>query len=90
MISEKEMSKPLFFSSRLAMNGEVYSTKCLLEVVVSIKKYHAKEDIAFCTNLASAHYAKRSLEEVNRLKITVVPKTANSPNVAQLRSIDFF
>ena len=38
-ISEKGMSKPLFFRSGLAVNGKIYSTKCLPEVASFIKKY---------------------------------------------------
>lgn len=44
MIKEKRMFKPLFFLSRLAMNEEIYSTKCMLEVASLIKKYCTKED----------------------------------------------
>lgn len=89
-ISEKGMSKPLFFRSGLAVNGEIYSTKCLPEVASFIKKYHKGEDAVFWPDLASAHYSKRSLEEMERLNIDVVPKSANPPNVPQLRPIENF
>ena len=89
-ISEKGMSKPLFFRSGLAVNGEIYSTKCLPEVASFIKKYHKGEDTVFWPDLASAHYSNRSLEEMERLSIDVVPKSANPPNVPQLRPIENF
>ena len=89
-ISEKGMSMPLFFRSGLAVNGEIYSTKCLPEVASFIKKYHKGEDAVFWPDLASAHYSKRSLEEMERLNIDVVPKSANPPNVPQLRPIENF
>ena len=44
----------------------------------------------FWPDLASAHYSKRSLEEMERLNIVVVPKSANPPNVPQLRPIENF
>ena len=80
-ISEKGMSKTLFFRSGLAVNVEIYSTKCLPEVVSFITKYHKGEDAVFWPDLASAHYSKRSLEEMERLNIYVVPKSVNPPNV---------
>ena len=40
--------------------------------------------------LASVHYSKRSLEEMEWLNIDVVPKLANPPNVPQLRPIENF
>ena len=89
-ISESGMSKPLFFRSGLAVNGEIYGTKCLPEVASFIKKYHKGEDAVFWPYLASVHYSKRSLEEMERLNIGVVPKSANLPNVPQLRLIKNF
>ena len=83
-ISKMGMSKSLFLRSGLAVNGEIYSTKCLPEVASFIKKYHKGEDAVFWPDLASAHYSKRSLEEMERLHIDVVPKSANPPNVSQL------
>ena len=55
-----------------------------------IQKHHAVEDVVFWPDLVSAHYAKRLLEEIDRLNITVVPKNANPPNVPQLRPIENF
>ena len=84
------MSKLLFFRSGLAVNGEIYSTKCLTEVASFIKKYHKGEDKVFWPDLASAHYSKRSLEEMERLNIDVVPKSANRSNVPLQRPIENF
>ena len=44
----------------------------------------------FWPDLASTHYSKRSLEQMERLNIDVVPKSANPPNVPQLRPIENF
>lgn len=66
-ISENRMSKPLFFLPDLVVNGEIFSTKYLLEIVAIIEKNRVKED---------AHFATRSMEEVERHKINVVPKNA--------------
>jgi transposase len=89
-ISEKGMSNPILFPSGLAVNAEVYSTQCLPEVSRFIKKFHAHDDIVFWPDLASAHYAKKSLEEMNRLSIPVVPKDSNPPNLLKLRPIENF
>ena len=84
------MSKPLFLCSGLAVNGEIYSTKYLPEVASFIKKYNKSEDAVFWPDLASAHYSKRSLKEMERLNIDVLPKSANPPNGPQLRLIKNF
>lgn len=89
-ISEKGMSRPVFFLSGTAVNGESYSTKCLPEVAAFIKKYHKDDNVVFWPDLASSHYSKRALEEMERLGIPVVPKHANPPNVPQLRPIENF
>ncbi|XP_065077549.1 uncharacterized protein LOC135700820 [Ochlerotatus camptorhynchus] len=89
-ISEKGMPKPFFFRSGLAVNGEIYSTKYLPEVASFIKKYHKGEDAVFWPDLVSTHYSKRSLEEMERMNIDVVPKSANPANVPQLRPIENF
>ena len=89
-IIEKGMSNPILFPSGLAVIAEVYSTQCLPEVSRFIKKFHGNDDIVFWPELASSHYAKKSLEEMKRLTIPVVPKDSNPPNIPQLRPIENF
>lgn len=67
------MSKQLSLSSEPAVNEETYSTQCLPKVIAFIKKYHGKEDVVFYTEPAWGHYGKRSLEEMDWLKLYVVP-----------------
>ena len=82
-ISEKGMSKLLFFCSGLAVNEEISSTKCLPEVVSFIKKYHKGEDTVSWPDLASAHYSKRSLEEMENFWANLKRKIYSNNLVAK-------
>ncbi|XP_055549207.1 uncharacterized protein LOC129732388 [Wyeomyia smithii] len=88
--SVKGMSKLLFFCSGLAENGGIYSTKYLPEVASFTKKYHKAEDTVFWSDLETAHYSRRSIEEMERLNVDVVPKLVNPPNVPKLRFVEDF
>jgi len=59
-------------------------------LVKFIKRYHSDQNFIFWPDLASAHYARETLAEFERLNITVVPKDSNPPNVPQLRPIEIF
>lgn len=52
-----------------------------------IEKYHSEDEIMFWPDLASCHYAKKTLNEQN---IPFVPKNDNPPNVPQARPIENF
>jgi hypothetical protein len=83
--SENGISKPVFSKAGLAVNKEVYISKCLLHKF--IQEHHKNEKIVFWPDLASAHYAKDTLVRLEELKIEHVPWKENPLNVPQIRSI---
>ena len=87
-ISYEGMSCPKFCSSNLAVNADRYADICLPEVKNFIKKYHRTDEVIFWPDLASAHYAKKSIEKMRQLSIHFVTKDDNPPNVPQLRPIE--
>lgn len=89
-ISENGVSEPVFFKGGLAVNAQVYNDKCLPALRKFIEKYHQEEKIIFWPDLASSHYAKRTIENLKNNKIDFVPKEMNPPNVPQLRPIETF
>jgi hypothetical protein len=60
-VSESGISESAFFKAGLAVNNVVYTSKCLPVLHKFIQKHHINEKIVFCTDLASAHYAKDTL-----------------------------
>lgn len=89
-VSERGISEPVFFKAGLAVNKEVYISKCLPILHKFIQQHHKNEKIVFWPDLASAHYAKDTLVRLEELKIEYVPKDHNPPNVPQLRPIENF
>ena len=89
-ISERGMSEPQFFEAGLAVNAERYKKYCLQKVAKFIESHHKNIKTVFWPDLASCHYAKASLAEMDRLKIAFVPKEENPPNTPQLRPIEDF
>lgn len=89
-ISENGISEPVFFKGGLAVNKDVYIGKCLPVLQKFIEKFHKKEKIVFWPDLASAHYAKDTLDDLKRRKIPYIPKEQNPLNVPQLRPIENF
>ena len=73
-----------------AMNGDTYRKQRLPRLKPFVEKHHAKEDVIFWPDLASAHYEKSVLEELTRLNIKVVKRDDNPPAVPQLRPIEKF
>jgi hypothetical protein len=87
-VSESGISKPVVFKSGLAVNREVYITKCLPVIHKFIKKhYKQKQKFMFLLDLASAHYAKDTLVRLEELKIEYVSNEENPPNIPQIRPI---
>jgi hypothetical protein len=77
-VSESGISEQVFFKAGLAVNKEVYISKCIPEKIV------------FWPDLASAHYAKDTLVRLEELKIEYFPKEENPPNVPQMRHMKNF
>ncbi len=90
-ISSRGTSQPYVTRSGNAINAKIYSKECINRKLVKfIKKYHSDQNFIFWPDLASAHYARETLAEFERLNIPVVPKDSNPPNVPQLRPIEKF
>jgi hypothetical protein len=80
-VSEGGISEPVFFKADLAVNKEVYISKCQPILHKIIQKHHKNEKIVFWPDLAFSHYAKNTLVRFEELKIEYVPKEENPPNV---------
>lgn len=89
-ISERGISEAQFFEAGLAVNSERYVKFCLPKVAKFINTHHKNAKTVFWPDLASCHYAKTSLEAMDRLKIEYVPKDENPPNAPQIRPIEDF
>jgi transposase len=90
-MSSRGISQPFIRTSGNAINSQIYIEECIRKGLVKfIEKYHSDNKFVFWPDLASSHYAKAILEELNRLNIKVVPKDSNPPNYPQLRPIERF
>lgn len=90
-ISAKGISQLYIQDSKaMAVNADVYINKCLVKLEKFIKDRHSEDDILFWPDLASCHYAKKTLEWLNTKNIPFVPKYANPPNVPKARPIEDF
>jgi hypothetical protein len=83
VVSESGISELVFFKAGLAVNKDVYISKCLPILRKFIQKHHKNEKIVFRHDLASAHYAKDMLVRLGE----EVPKKENTPNVPRVRPI---
>jgi transposase len=90
-ISSKGVSAPLIRPNKSkAVNADIYIGQCLPKLKQFIEKYHAGDEIMFWPDLASSHYAKKTLDWLNERKIPFVPKEDNPPNLPQARPIEKF
>lgn len=89
-MSPKGFSQSVITKSRNAVTKETYIKDCLPKVKNLIEKHYSDGNYIFWPDLASSHYAKLTLEVMNRLNIKFIPKDSNPPNVPQLRAIERF
>ena len=90
-LSARGISEPFIIKSGNAINCDIYVNECIKKRLVKfIKKHHSDDNFVFWPDLASSHYAKRTLTELESLNIPVVPKDSNPPNVPQLRPIEHY
>ena len=73
-----------------AINGDVYVKKCLPKLLAFINKHHQDDKYLFWADLASSHYAKKTMEWLDEHNIPFVHRAANPPNVPQERSFEDF
>lgn len=88
-ISPKGHSKPYFDTSRGAIGAKTYKNECIKKRLVPfIKRYHSDGHYAFWPDLASAHYARSSIDMLEEYKVKYVSKSENPPNVSQSRHFE--
>lgn len=91
VISENGVSKPFFARSKMAMNGEIYRKDCIKGILEPfLMEHHADGKYFFWPDLASAHYAKDTVNLLENLNVRYIPKSCNPPNSPQLRPIETF
>lgn len=89
-ISQRGISKLFFVPAGNAVNAEVYMDILRTRVIPFIREKHADRRYFFWMDLASAHFANRTLEYLREQNIKFVPKSANPPAVPSLRPIEDF
>jgi hypothetical protein len=57
-VSESGISEPVFFKASIAVNKEMYISKCLPVLHKFIQNHHKNKKVVFWPELASATYAK--------------------------------
>ena len=90
-ISERGLSKVLIRPSQsAAINSDIYISECLQKRLIPfLHKYHTDLNYIFWPDLASAHYAKVTVDWMTH-NIYFVPKAINPPKVPVARPIENF
>jgi|688.fasta_scaffold392819_1 transposase len=90
-MSPDGISKPYIVPSGQAINQDVYIEKCLRDRLLPfIQAHHKNDEIVFWPDLASSHYAKKTLDFLNSNKISFAPRSDNPANSPELRPIEDF
>ncbi|CAF4437862.1 unnamed protein product [Rotaria sp. Silwood2] len=75
--------------SEQAITSNICLNECINKRLLPfIEEHHKNNDFVFWPDKASAHYAGVVLDRLKEKKITIVPKSDNSPNVPQARPIE--
>ena len=90
-ISEDGIALPFIYESSIAIDANRYINKFLKPKLVKFINSKYKEDeYVFWPDLASAHYAKKTIDVLKANNIVFVDKHENPPNVPQARPIETF
>lgn len=90
-ISERGISRPYVGRVRgEAVNADIYTQRCLPNLVNFINDHHLGDDIMFWPDLASCHYARITRDWLVTNNIPFVPQNDNPPNIPQARPIETF
>ena len=74
-LSEDAVSETVFLARPNSINSEFYRENCIKgKLVEFIEQNHSQDDYIFWPDLASAHYAKDTVEFFEKLKILYVLK----------------
>lgn len=79
--------KSTIFYTTGTINAEIYRSECLQKRLLPLYKKHSTPPL-FWPDLASAHYAKTTLNWLAENGIDFVEKNINPPNCPQLRPIE--
>lgn len=75
------------FFTKGTINSQIYMNECLKKRLLPLYKKHDVPPL-FWPDLASAHYAKSTLQWLSENNISFVEKDINPPNCPQLRPIE--
>jgi transposase len=90
-ISPKGHSEVFFAKNKNAMNSETYTNECILSRLMPfLEKHYPNKNYLFWPDLATSHYAKRTIDVYSQNNINYVLKDENPPNTPQLRPIEHF
>lgn len=78
-------SNPFFYEG--CINTDVYVKECLQKRLLPFMRGHNKPTI-FWPDLATAHYAKKTLDWFEQNEVQFVAKSCNPPNTPELRPIE--
>ena len=90
-ILENAISDPIFLQRPNSITAQFYRERCIRDgLVCFIEKHHINDDFVFWPDLESAHYANFTLQLLQSLNISFVPKSCNPPNIPHCRPIENF
>ena len=89
--SRRGISQVYVAPQRTSMDGELYRKECLKRLFRFIDDhYNSRDDIIFWPDLATCHYAGKTLETLTENGVQYVPKDQNPPSCPQIRPIKNF
>ena len=77
------------FVTNQTMGQDLYVKECLQKRLLTLVRKH-RDPVIFWPEIASCHYAKRTMVWYEAKCVTVVPKVLNPPNYPELRPIENF
>jgi transposase len=90
-ISSRGRSRPYFAEKNCSVDSNTYANECISKHLKPfLQKNYPNNDIIFWPDLASAHYARNTIETFEALNINFVKRGHNPPNIPQLRPIEKF
>ena len=88
-ISPRGVSEPVIMASRESVGGVVYREKCLRKGLIPfLNEKYPDRDMVFWPDLASAHYARETLDLLREERVPVVQREENPPCTPQIRPIE--
>jgi transposase len=90
-MSSRGFSEIYVHTSKIAVNQNIYINECLKKRLLPfINEHHSDSNYVFWPDLASSHYAKKSIEWFESNGVSYVQKEDNPPNLPQGRPIETF